>query len=109
MKTRDYTKPLLVVAIVILLGSLFFNVQHAVQAQSSEQSTTGILENFVGKQVSAGLMGRTGTSDFTLKEVGADYLLLQDVYGDEYVIPLHSVVQINLDFSPKIYLTRGKD
>lgn len=94
MKTTNFAWNLLVIFIVLLFGTVIFNVQNTVRAREQEDTFLEYLGNYLGKDVE--VSGRT----YVVRKVGSDYLVLGSEKEDTQVVLLQAIVAIDLPHDP---------
>ena len=97
-------KALLALAVTGLFGILVFDSAREVSAQPPNRTFVELLKPFVGKEVR--VSSRTGeqNSPGTLREVGIDYLMLENRQKSNQAILVHSIVAVRFDEVPLIQL-----
>ena len=104
MKHQLFRSTILVVTTAVLSGAIFFHASRDGIAQSRDRTFVQLLTPFVGNEVM--VSNRTGeqSSPATLREIGTDFLMLENRQKSTQAILIHSIVAVRLDEVPMIQL-----
>lgn len=100
MKIAKLTKIIFAALIVLLSGSLFFNVRNTIQAQRQKGTFKELLEKYQGKEVK---ISSARELDVIIKEVNSDYLVFE-YESDKYFLPFHSIIYCSEGKEESLYI-----